>query len=61
MAVSGLGSEGGERGGVGIHLGVIRAELVKILFKLSIGAPVFPVRVEIRLVDRKLSQPLLAT
>ena len=59
MAVSDLGSEGGERGGVGIQIGVIRAELVKTLFKLSLGAPVCQVRVEMRLVDRKLSQPLL--
>ena len=52
-------SEVDERGGVGIQLGVIRAYLVKTLSKLSLVAPVFWVRVETRLVDRKSSQPLL--
>ena len=52
-------SKGGERGGVGIQLEVIRAELVKTLFKLSLGALVFQVQVETCLVDTKLSQILL--
>ena len=38
MAVSDLGSEGGERGGVGIQIGVIRAEPVKTVIILSLGA-----------------------
>ena len=59
MAVSYPVSEVDKRGGVGIQLGVIRAYLVKTLSKLSLVAPVFWVRVETRLVDRKSSQPLL--
>ena len=55
MDVSGLVSKGGKRGGVGLHIQLIRAELVKTLFKLSLGAPVCCVRVETRLVDRKSS------
>ena len=57
MAVSDSGSEGGERSGVGLQLGVIRAELVKTVVKLTPGAPVCQVRVETRL-DRKSSRPL---
>ena len=37
MAVLDSGSEGRERGGVGLQLGVIREELVGFLFKLSLG------------------------
>ena len=59
MAVSDSGIKGGERGELGLHIWVIRAELVKTLFKLSLGAPVCQVRVETRLVDSKFSQPLL--
>ena len=59
MAVLDLGSKGGERGRMGLHLGLIRAELVKTLFKLSLGAPVCQVRVETQLFDRKSSQNLL--
>ena len=40
MAVLDSGSEDGKMGGVGLQLGVTRAELVKNLFKLSLGAPV---------------------
>ena len=43
---------------MGIQLGVIRAELVKTVVKLTLGAPICQVRVETRL-DRKLSQTLL--
>ena len=59
MAVLDFGSKGGERCGVRLQLGVIRAELVKTLFRLSLGASVFQLLVETRLVDRKLSQTLL--
>ena len=59
MAVSDSVSKGGIGGGVGLQLGVIRAELVKSLFRLSLGALVFQLLVETRLVDRKLSQTLL--
>ena len=59
MEVLDLGSEGGKRGRVGIQLGVIRVDLVKTLFKLSLVDPVCQVWVETSLVDRKLSQPLL--
>ena len=59
MAVLESCGEGGERRGVGIQLGLIRAELVKTLFKLSLGAPVYQLQVETRLVDREYSQPLL--
>ena len=56
MDVLNLVSKGGKRGGVGLHLQLIRAELVKTLFKLSLGDPVCQVLVETRL-DRKSSQP----
>ena len=59
MAVLDSGSKGGERGGMGLHIGLIRSELVKTLFKSSLGALVCQVRVETRFVDRKVSQPLL--
>ena len=52
MAVLDSGSKGGERGRVGIHLGFIRVESVKTMFKLTLGAPVCQVHVETRL-DRK--------
>ena len=52
MAVSESGSEGRERGEVGIQLGVIVSESVKTVDKLTLGAPVCQVRVETRL-DRK--------
>ena len=55
MDVSYSGSKCGKRGRVGLQLGLIRAELVKTLFKLSLGDPVCQVRVETRLVDRKSS------
>ena len=58
MEVSDLGSEGGARGGVGLQIGVIRAESVKTVIRLALGAPVFQVRVKERL-KRKLHQPLL--
>ena len=58
MAVLDLGSKGGERGAVGLRLGVIIAELVKNVVKLTLGALVCQVRVETRL-DRKSSHPLL--
>ena len=44
---------------MGLHLEVIKAESVKTAFKLSLGAPVYQVRVETRHVDRKSSHPLL--
>ena len=59
MSVSYFGNKGGERGEVGLHLGVIRAELAKTLFKLSLVAPGCQGWVETRLVDRKLSHTLL--
>ena len=59
MAVSDSGSKGGKMSRVGLQLGVIRAELFKTLFKLSLGASVYQVRVETRHVDRKSSHPLL--
>ena len=55
MAMLDLGSEGGKRVRVGLQLGVIRAELVKKLFKLSLGALVCQVRVDMCLVDIKPS------
>ena len=55
-----LDREGGVRGGVGIHIEVIRAELVKTVFKLMLGASICQVRVYTRL-DRKYSQSLLMT
>ena len=58
IAFSDSGSEGGESGGVRLYLGVIRAELVKTVVKLTLGALLFQVRVEMSL-DIKLSQPLL--
>ena len=57
MAVSDSGSEGGARGGVGIQLGIIRAESVKTVIRLALGDPVCQVRVEERL-ERKSPQPL---
>ena len=47
MDVLDLVSKGGERGGVGLHIRLIRAELVKMFFKLSLGDPVCHVRVEV--------------
>ena len=58
MAVSDSDTMGGERGGVGLQLRLIRAESVKTVVRLTLGASVCQVRVETRL-DRKLSQSLL--
>ena len=57
MSVSDSGSKGGERGGVGLQLGAIRAESVKTVVKLMLGDPLCQVRFETRL-DRESSQPL---
>ena len=58
MSVSDLGSEGRERGGLGLQLGVIIAESVKTVVKLTLVALICQVWVETRL-DRKSSHPLL--
>ena len=52
MVVSDSGSKGGEKGGVGIQLGVIRSDSVKTVFELILCAPECQVRVETRF-DRK--------
>ena len=52
MAVSDSDTMGGERGGVGLQIRLIRAESVKTVVRLTLGAPVCQVRVETRL-DRK--------
>ena len=57
MAVSASVSEGGARGGGGLHLGVVREESVKTLIRLAIGSPVCQVKVE-ECLERKLSHPL---
>ena len=57
MAVSDSGSKGGARGRTGIQLGLIRAESVKNVIRLALGAPVCQVRFSVRLL-RKLSHPL---
>ena len=58
MEVSDSGSKGGERGRVGLQIGVIRADSVKTMAKVTLGDPVCQVRVETHL-DRKSSKPLL--
>ena len=55
MLVSDLGSEGKGRGGVGLQIGVIRAELVKNVIILALGAPAYQVRVEERLERNRTS------
>ena len=55
--MSDLGNVGGVRGGVGIQLGVTRAESIKTVIKLKLGAPGCQVRFAARL-ERKTSHPL---
>ena len=57
MAVSDLGSEGGLRSRMGLHIGVIRVESVKTVIRLALGAPLCQVQFKVRLV-RKSYQPL---
>ena len=57
MEVSESGSKGRERGEVELQIGVICAESVKTLSRLTLSAPVFQVRSTVRL-ERKSFQPL---
>ena len=55
--MSDLGNKGRARGGMGLHLGVIRAELVKTVIKLTLGDPGCQVRSAAHL-ERKSSHTL---